>query len=174
MDLDGLAVTFLDTAGLRDTDDFVEALGIERALQRAKASDLRVFLRDLDGAVPNLVPEPDDLVVFGKGDLRAGVGDSISGVTGIGIDVLLRKISMILTDRISADGILVRERHRLAVQAAISALELVRIEVMRRELQPELVAAELRVALVSMESLVGRVDVESLLGEIFASFCIGK
>jgi tRNA modification GTPase len=71
MDLGGLPVTLLDTAGLRDSDDHVESIGITRALQRAERADLRIFL--LDGEdVPLLPPQADDdILVWGKADLFA-------------------------------------------------------------------------------------------------------
>jgi tRNA modification GTPase len=69
---------------------------------------------------------------------------------------------------------LVRERHRLAVTAAIAALAESRAEVVRRDSRVELAAEHLRRAVTALDALIGRVDVDDLLGEIFASFCIGK
>ena len=81
MDLGGLPVTILDTAGLRETGDVVEAIGIERALSRARAADLRVVLTD--GPLPVGVHlGADDLVLRPKADRAAGEGPAISGLTG--------------------------------------------------------------------------------------------
>ena len=170
MEIDGLAVTLLDTAGLRDTDDRVERIGIARAMERAESADLRVFLTS-DEPITGIAPRPDDIVVPGKADLT---GTGISGKTGQGVVELIGWIGEILQGRVANAATVTRERHRLALDRAIRAMESARIEVERGADRAELAAAELRVAIRSLESLVGRVDVENLLDEIFASFCIGK
>ena len=173
MDLGGLAVTLLDTAGLRETGDVVEAIGVERALARAAQADLRIFL--LDGAeVPLLLPEPGDLVVQGKADLHPGEGLAVSGKTGAGLDRLVTEVTARLQDRAAAAGVMTRERHRVAMERAFQALESARNEVLRGSDRVELASEGLRQAARALESMVGRVDVEHLLDEIFASFCIGK
>lgn len=173
MDLGGLAVTLLDTAGLRETGDVVEAIGVERALARAAQADLRIFL--LDGAeVPLLLPEPGDLVVQGKADLHPGEGLTVSGKTGAGLDRLVAEVTARLLDRAAAAGVMTRERHRVAMERAFQALESARNEVLRGSDRVELASEGLRQAARALESMVGRVDVEHLLDEIFASFCIGK
>lgn len=173
MEIAGLPVTFLDTAGLRDTEDRLERAGIERALARAEAADLRLFLSD--GSPLPLEPVGGDLVVFGKSDTRSGIdGLSVSGKTGAGVPELMARIGEILGDRVGSAGTLVRERHRLAVTTAIAALAESRAEVVRPDSRVELAAEHLRQAVRALDALVGRVDVDDLLGEIFASFCIGK
>jgi tRNA modification GTPase len=174
MEIAGLPVTFLDTAGLRETDDRLEQAGIDRALSRAEAADLRLFLTD-GSLPPSLLPQAEDLVVLGKSDTISGsMGLAVSGLTGAGVPELLDRIGEILQARVSATGTLVRERHRLAVTAAIAALAESRAEVVRRDSRVELAAEHLRRAVTAFDALIGRVDVDDLLGEIFASFCIGK
>jgi tRNA modification GTPase len=173
LDLAGLPVTLLDTAGLRESADRVEVIGIERALARAAAADLRIFL--LDGKdVPLLPPEPDDLLVWAKADITAHAGLSVSGLTGQGLDELVARIGEVLSHRAARAGVMTRERHRLAMLTAIGALESAEDEVKAGLTRTELAAEELRRAIRALDSLVGRVDVEHLLDEIFASFCIGK
>jgi tRNA modification GTPase len=174
MEIAGLPVTFLDTAGLRDTEDRLEQAGIDRALARAQAADLRLFLTD-GTVVPGLEPVGEDLVVIGKADTISGVsGLAVSGKTGAGVPELLARIGEILADRVGSAGALVRERHRVAVTTAIAALAESRAEVVRPDSRVELAAEHLRQAVRALDALVGRVDVDDLLGEIFASFCIGK
>lgn len=170
MDIDGLAVTLLDTAGLRATDDRLEQLGIERAMWRAEQADLRVFLLS-DEAVLSLTPLPEDIVVHGKADLG---GEGVSGKTGQGVTELMSSIGERLLARTANAGVMTRERHRQALIRAIEAMESARLEVERGSERAEIAAAELRMGIRALESLVGRVDVENLLDEIFASFCIGK
>ena len=173
MDLGGLPVTLLDTAGLRDGGDRIEAMGIERALQRAAAADLRIFL--LDGQdVPLLPPEPDDILVWGKADLHPHEGLAVSGRTGQGLDQLVVLVTEILLHMAAGAGTMTRERHRRAMIAAIGALESAKDEIEAGQSRTELAAEQLRRAIRALDSMVGRVDVEDLLDEIFASFCIGK
>jgi tRNA modification GTPase len=173
MDIGGLAVTLLDTAGLRETDDAIEAIGVQRALERAEAADLRVFLVEKDDT-PLLEPQDGDLVVRAKGALGGEHGLSVSGKTGLGLDVLIRRITEVLTERASGAGVMTRERHRVAMARAFEALESAHLEVSGGPDRAEFAAESLRRAARALESLVGRVDVEHLLDEIFASFCIGK
>lgn len=170
MDLKGLPVTILDTAGLRDGQDAVEVIGIKRALERAGDADLRVFLAG-DNEVLPLIQQPDDIRVSPKADLT---GTGVSGVTGQGVSELLDKIQQILEQRSSQAGLATHERHRVAMQSTLTALDVVLPLV---DLGPEhydIAAEELRTAIRSLEALVGRIDVENLLDEIFSSFCLGK
>ncbi len=175
MDVGGLPVTFLDTAGLRETDDQVERIGIERAVSRAMEADLRVFL--LSGRDDLLIqPLAGDLLVEGKADLRepAHATMAVSGTTGEGIAELLARIGDILQLRVASASVLVRERHRTAVLQGIESLEEARRQMLRADFGAEMAADALRRALGALDVLVGRVGVEDLLGEIFSSFCIGK
>ena len=173
MDLGGLPVTLLDTAGLRETEDAVEAIGIDRARQRAAAADLRVVLSE-DGASP--IPlEPDDLLVLAKADLG---GDSdrlcVSGKTGQGVGDLVDRISTILGARTRSSGLATRARHRDAMERAALSLDAAVAQMVRGADSYDIAAEEMRTAIRALDSLVGRIDVEALLDEIFASFCLGK
>ncbi|WP_028913850.1 tRNA uridine-5-carboxymethylaminomethyl(34) synthesis GTPase MnmE [Pseudorhodobacter ferrugineus] len=179
MDVDGLAVTFLDTAGLRDTDDPVEVLGVELALQRANAADLRVFLLDGLSDTPAAVCRENDLIVLGKADRFSGDDLSrfayhVSGLTGQGVQLLLGAVSSVLLSRTVGAGTLTRQRHQIAVRNSLNALRSAMNELERPLMGVEVVAEELRAASRALEVLLGRIDVETVLGEIFASFCIGK
>lgn len=173
MDLAGLPVTLLDTAGLRETEDVVESIGIDRARQRAATADIRVFL-DEDGQADATLWQDGDIVLRPKGDLTGDAPDAISGKTGQGIDRLVSRISETLAERSAGAGLATHERHRVAM---IRAAE--RIDSAKRVLSagPDLYdigAEDLRTAIRALEALIGRVDVENLLDEIFASFCLGK
>jgi tRNA modification GTPase len=170
MDIDGLAVTLLDTAGLRETTDPVERIGIERALERAKAADLRVFLESGED-VPGITPVQGDITLSGKADMT---GKGVSGRTGQGVPELIAAIGERLLAHSAGAGLVTRERHRLAIERAIGAMESARVEIEKGAARAELAAADLRIAIRALEALVGRVDVENLLDEIFSSFCIGK
>ena len=174
MDLSGIPVTILDTAGLRDTNDHVEGIGIARAIERAKQADLRVFLSDGLDQFSGLVRQADDIYALGKGDLGGREPFSVSGKTGAGVDRLIDMISQALSDRAAGSGVAIRERHQICMKKALSALESAQILIVEDTDRAELAAEELRSAIRAIEMLIGRVDVENLLDEIFASFCIGK
>lgn len=173
MDLCGLPVTVLDTAGLRETTDEVERLGIAWAKKRAKDADLRIMLIDPGQPTPDFELQDDDIQVVVKADLYPDEGE-ISSRSGQGLSQLVDGIAERLATRAAHAGILVRERHRIAVSRAIDALDSARRWMYEGAEASELVAAELRMAARSLEVLVGRIGVEDLLGEIFSSFCIGK
>lgn len=171
-DIKGLPVTFLDTAGLRDATDPIEAIGISRALDRAAKADLRVFLHE----EPTMPPWPvdhvkDDIVVRTKIDL-ADDADGISSKTSAGVENLLTTIGHRLSDRISDHGLISQERDRQAISRAEMSLQVV----LNESLCPDtdIIALELRQAVMSLQAIIGGVDIEQVLDEIFASFCLGK
>lgn len=174
MDVKGLPVTFLDTAGLRETQDPIETAGIDRARRRAAAADLRVLLLDEGADLPSIELGPDDLIVIGKADQHPGPGLRVSGETGAGVTDLIDEIHARLLKKVPSGGILIRERQRMAVLRAIGFAESALDEIRNGFGRLELAAEELRLAARALDSVVGRVDVEDLLGEIFARFCIGK
>lgn len=171
MDVEGLAVTLLDTAGLRESADPIEKIGIERSLTRAAHADLRVHLIDPGDATragtERLVSD-QDIVIYGKYDVHGRL-PGVSGLTGEGVEALVAEIAARLAPRAAGAGLAVRERHRVALEGAAVAL---RAAAAAQAI--EMRAEELRVAMARLDAIVGRVDVEHILGEIFANFCIGK
>lgn len=174
MDLGGLPVTLLDTAGLREAADPVEAMGIARAVDRARGADLRVFLRGGDSDHFDLSPVDGDIVVQGKADLIGSTDLAVSGRTGAGVDELVSRMTERLSQIAASAATITRARHRAAVIRSTGALESALKMVQSPGLSEELAAEALRTAIAGMDDLVGRIGVEDLLGEIFSSFCIGK
>ncbi len=175
MDLDGLPVTFLDTAGLRETQDPVEAMGVQLAKDRAEAADLRVFLLDKGGVLASVEVGPEDIVVGGKADLGEAIGALVvSGKTGQGVDTLLNQVSAVLGARATGAGLAIRERHYAAMSGAIRGLDGALGFLENSDGEEEFVAQEIRGAVVDLDSVIGRIDVEDVLDEIFSSFCLGK
>ncbi len=173
MDLGGIPVTLLDTAGLRETEDHVENIGITRARERAELADLRVFLIEGD-KLPDMVPRPNDILLRAKADLLDSKSGAVSGSTGEGVAELVEMIRSRLSELVADIGVATRERHKMSMERAISSLS--RAD-QALDLGPEhtdIAAEELRSAVRALDALVGRVDVENILDEIFASFCIGK
>lgn len=173
MDLQGIPVTVLDTAGLRETDDVVEGIGVQRARSRAATADIRVYLL-LPNEKIDLPLNEDDIVLRAKSDIFSGDSQGISGVTGDGVDMLVKQLSRILQDRVATVGVAMRERHRLAMLKSLGFLKLAQGAMESEGFMADLVAEDIRAATRAVDSLVGRIDVEEVLGEIFSSFCIGK
>lgn len=177
LDLGGYPVILADTAGLRETDNNIEAEGIRRAQTAARDADLKIALFDgtlaeQDADTMKLVDE-NTLVVFTKADIakRQAAGVQVSSSTGDGIDGLLKQITAAVAQvfKSKPGPVLTRERHRAALTDTAHALD--------RCLStqaPELAAEDLRLALRALGSITGRVHVEDLLDKIFRDFCIGK
>lgn len=174
MDLRGLPVTFLDTAGMREGGHAIESLGIQRSQNRAAKADLRLFLLNKPGEDLGVPVGPEDISVLSKADLRETPDIAISGKTGMGVDAVVHRIAGILEQRCAGIGAAIRERHRVAMTDAVGAIESALSLVKRGEAHTDIAAEELRSAIRRLDSLVGRVDVEHILDEIFARFCVGK
>ena len=171
MDLRGLPVTVLDTAGLREGRDEIETLGVAKARVRAEQADLRVILTDCRAAAPTLEPQGDDILAVPKADICEG---DFSAKTGAGLDWLVDEIGTRLESRAGTAGLAIRERHRTAMKGAIDSLQRAASQLDDEADLAEIAAEEVRSAIRALDSLAGRVDVEHILDEIFASFCIGK
>ncbi len=172
MDIGGMPVTLLDTAGIRQAVDKIEVIGIERALSRARDADLRLFLIG-DGDKPALDPLPGDIIAFGKGDTFRGPDLAVSGKTGKGIDQIIAMLNDELSGRVGGVGVAIRDRHRIAMKSATGAIGIA-LDGLAVGTAADLLAEDIRAATRAVDMIVGRVDVEDLLSEIFASFCIGK
>ena len=167
-DLNGLPVTFLDTAGLRESADAVERIGIDRALNRAKSADLRIHL-SRDGYIVQELWHPDDVIAVSHADIYESDADlTLSAVTGHGIDKMIGIIGEILRNRVSSAGLISHERQRLEIITALEAVEGV------GGLPAELIAEKLRLSAASLDRLLGRIGADDYLDVIFSSFCIGK
>ena len=172
LDLRGLPVTILDTAGIRKSDDKVEEIGISRALERSSLSDLRIVLTE-DGEYPSGLKSRDtDIICIAKDD--QGNRGGVSGKTGAGIDRLKNNIWDILNDKAQYVGIATRERHKSSM---VNAKEFLGNAVVSLRDGPEyydITAEEIRAATSALDSLIGRIGVEDVLDEVFSSFCLGK
>lgn len=173
LDLDGIPVTFLDTAGLHDSVDEVEKIGMERARLRAAQADICVILSDDEKDFVD-IPEGKSVWLKPKGDLRTEMSGSVSGKTGAGVDDLLNGIKEHLETRVSSVGLVSRRRQADVLQMAVQRLSGVRALLRSGESSFDLVAEEIRICIRSIEVLIGRIGVEDVLDEVFSNFCLGK
>ncbi|MEN5052778.1 tRNA uridine-5-carboxymethylaminomethyl(34) synthesis GTPase MnmE [Brevundimonas naejangsanensis] len=179
----GYAVTLSDTAGLRDSDEPVEAEGIRRARVRAEGADLRLWVRSpsIDGAEDPAAAfvRPADLQVLNKSDLGAVASApdlealSVSTMTGQGLSELHDWIAARLARDLSGADFptVTRERHRRRLAEALAGVEAGRRAL---DLAPEMAGDDLRRAADALARVTGAIGVEDILGEVFSSFCIGK
>lgn len=170
----GLPVTLLDTAGLRESVDPVERLGIKLTRRRAMESDLRIILVGAEGPPDDVEISPGDLVVQAKADLYPNTGFGVSGVTGEGVDQLIDRVGRELAGRVAGSPLIIRERHRLAVDRAFSDCSRALSRLVGGSEGLEFVSEDIRRAVHALDVLIGKVDVEDVLDEVFGSFCIGK
>lgn len=173
MDINGLPVTFLDTAGLRNTEDHVENLGIMRARDRARQADLRICLGETEAEFTDLMQDAD-ILLLPKADLRSDEKPSVSGTTGEGVDTLIAQVETVLSGRAKEAGVAIRLRHEAAMRAGLGALDRALMHLATEKEVTDLAAEDLHSAIRALDSLVGKVDIESVLDDIFSSFCIGK
>ena len=177
LDFGGCPVTLIDTAGLRESEDTIERIGIDRARARAGDADLVLWLSD-DGEAPG--PEFGSVVwpILTKADRRPlnerpADAFGISVETGENLGALVDRLSEFSRGiaQAGAVGLLARSRHREAFGTAERALARIAGDA---AIPVELMAEELRAARFALERLIGTVDVEDILGDIFSRFCIGK
>lgn len=164
----GRKVLIADTAGLRETDDVIEAEGVARARKWAEGADLILLLSPTDEPAP----ENDGVwVVRTKADLRDEPG-AISATTGLGLDDLQARLTAAVVAATSGSDFpaATQARHRGRLVEARAHLDRARHHLEA----PELASEDVRLAIRSLEAVTGRVDVEAVLDVIFSSFCIGK
>jgi tRNA modification GTPase len=196
LDLNGYPVTVFDTAGIRVSEDPVEQEGVRRALERASAADLVLWVVDVSAedelALDNVAlqfPETPKWLVRNKVDLIeqpkpnkpasfvSSIGYrpfSISARTGAGFDELLQKLTDHARNHLGAaePALVTRQRQRRALEDTVFALK--RAVAEGKGGREDIVAEELRLAARALGRLTGRVDVEDVLDVIFRDFCIGK
>ncbi|KCZ91766.1 tRNA uridine-5-carboxymethylaminomethyl(34) synthesis GTPase MnmE [Hyphomonas johnsonii] len=180
----GHVVWIADTAGLRATDDEIEAEGVRRAEQAARDADLRLFL--VDGAAPDTsalstdYKTDTDLVVLNKSDIGSLppgiVADHvISARSGDGVADLEQAIAAFVGRQAASveAPVITRQRHRARLEDGLRSLETAR-DMLAEGVGAELAAEDVRMALRQLGSIIGTVGVEDVLGAVFSEFCIGK
>lgn len=192
IDLDGLPVTVVDTAGLRDSEDLVEREGVRRAHRALAQAELALFLYDgeagfgADDAAARAQLPTGLPVVFlhnkcdlsgqaaGRFETEGEIHLRLSAATGAGLDLLRQEIHRRAGLGDPGESLFsARSRHVEALQRTAILLGAAADRLEHREL-PELAAEELRLAQDALGEITGRVGSDELLGHIFASFCIGK
>lgn len=178
--VDGIMFRFIDTAGLRDSQDEIERIGIERSYEKLRTASIVIHLLDSidDTESIELSSEQKLITVLNKADIN--VSDrtdlfSISAKYGDGIDELKRIL-------VHATGISDYDTNAICVSNArhYEALEQSRkaffrtLEALDVNLPTDLISAEIRTALSHLHEITGEITTDDILGNIFSKFCIGK
>jgi tRNA modification GTPase len=189
IDTDSWPIRLIDTAGLRETADVVERLGIEVSEDYLAQADAVLACGDDDQNLARAVDvirqrtKAPVLAVRTKIDREAGKGTrdgelGVSAETGVGLSELLAAITTLLDTRQRTSDpdapILTHARHRYAIQRARGELAAFREARLEAQLPAPVAAVHLRAAVHALEELVGAVDVEDVLERVFATFCVGK
>lgn len=197
--IEGVKFRFIDTAGIRHTDDTVESIGIKKTF--AKMAESQVIIQLLDASLiskanaadilASLVetkaqyPEKETLVVLNKMDLADKALLSkvfseleplhMSAKTGTGVELLKTKLlDMVHTGKLqNNDTIITNARHYDALRLALENIQKVQVG-MQTGLSGDLLAIDIREALYHFGRITGEISTDDLLGNIFANFCIGK
>ena len=201
--IEGVPLHVIDTAGLRDSDDEVERIGIARAWDEIAAADAVLFLHDLtrveqpdyaaaDADIAHtlkdkLPPQVPVIHVWNKTDMATAdvqarhatqldaTQVALSARTGDGLDALRKRLLEVAGWQSAPEGLyLARARHVEALQAVQAHLEMADEQLAAQAAHLDLLAEELRLAQVSLNSITGEFSSDDLLGVIFSSFCIGK
>lgn len=190
--IDGLQMRFIDTAGIRETSDQIEAEGVRRAFAATQTADIVVCLFDqtndvmtnehLSALLPPALTDPRIILVQNKLDLDSRLADNhtrhplchISARTGAGIDTLIQQIKTTagITQHEST-AFTARERHLYQLSNAIRHLESAHCIPCSPD-HLDLIAEDLRLAHIALQEMTGEFKSDDLLGEIFSTFCIGK
>lgn len=188
--LRGIPVRAMDTAGLRDSDDIVEQLGVEKSRQSIASADLVLVILDAaageareDRALRESVAGRSHLVVWNKWDLVAGRslpedGIAISAHTGWNIDALEAAIAELahggdISPSQASEAVVTHTRHRQALESAQIAISRA-ISTLETSMPSDFVSVDLQDTLIVLGAITGETAPEDVIREIFSRFCIGK
>ena len=196
--LDGVPLHVVDTAGLRDALDEVEKIGVERAWAEIQSADAVLFLHDLSqhnsldymaaeaiisaALTLKLPPKTPTIDVWNKSDMVASdatvsgdVGITISAKTGAGLEALRQRLLQVVGWQSAPEGLfMARERHVQALQKVDEQLARGAAQLSTQRPALDLLAEDLRQAQLHLSAITGEFTTDDLLGEIFSKFCIGK
>ena len=195
INLDGITLNLVDTAGIRDTDDIVEKIGVDRAKQYADSADLIIYvidssteLDDNDFSIIDILKDKNAIVLLNKSDLSTITTEDIvkkyldkpviyiSAKDSTGIDELESKISeMFLHGQVSFNDevYITNIRHKNSLTEALNSLKLV-VESINNDMPEDFYSIDLMNAYEELGLIIGEAVEDDLMQEIFSKFCMGK
>lgn len=175
VELGGVALELVDTAGIRSSEDPVEREGVRRAWDEIANASAAILLWPPEAAEPPAAPDGLELIrVRSKADLAPELGGNgwlrLSLVSGEGLTALEARLRALAADVVAevGDGVVIGNRHRRPLERALAEVRSLHLA------EGELAADSVRWALGELEELVGAVAREEILDDLFATFCLGK
>lgn len=192
--IDGLLFRFIDTAGLRETGDVIEKIGVEKSREKIRQADIVIFLYDhceetaeqLQSELSIIPPDKKYIIAANKTDIcpERTVPATLNGIAVValsakkhdGLETLKKELTgMVLDGNVSANNtIITNQRHYESLQQSLKAVQEV-ITKLHDQIPADLVAQDIRVALRHLGNITGEIDTDKdILATIFSKFCIGK
>lgn len=192
--IDGLLFRFIDTAGLRETGDVIEKIGVEKSREKIRQADIVIFLYDhceetaeqLQSELSIIPPDKKCIIAANKTDIcpERTVPATLNGIAVValsakkhdGLETLKTELTgMVLDGNVSANNtIITNQRHYESLQQSLKAVQEV-ITKLHDQIPADLVAQDIRVALRHLGNITGEIDTDKdILATIFSKFCIGK
>ena len=195
VNINGIPLKLIDTAGIRNTKNKVEQIGIEKSIKYAKEADLIILIIDAskelsqdDKEILNIVNPNKTIIILNKIDLEQKLDENISELSNFnniikisalkkeGLDNLYEKINDLFNlNKINVDNdiVITNERHKIQIQKAIQNLEKA-IKSLNDNMPIDIVAISLKDVLSDLGEITGEEASEEIIDEIFARFCLGK
>ena len=172
--IEGRLFRFIDTAGIRHTDDTIESLGIERSLKAAKKARIIILMRDDEHDYPEL-PQPSALSPQPSVIIKIhNKSENFQALNGIGIDELKQKL--VYSAPTNDDAVFVNQRHKEALTMALADIQRA-ITALQQGLSGDLVSEDLRLCIQHLADILGgegTITTPEVLANIFKHFCVGK
>jgi tRNA modification GTPase len=190
IEINGILFRFIDTAGLRNTDDTIEQLGIQRAINSMQRAAIIIHIIDpsqpladqqlslsqyfTDGNTPTVITTYNKIDVA-KYDQMSDDAIAISSLTGEGVQELITRLTQLASQGHdpATDIIITNERHFAALKQASTDLSRA-IEAINEGLSADFIAQDIRAALHTLGEVTGTISSDTILHTIFSRFCIGK
>ena len=180
LEIAGMQIKISDTAGIRDSDDEIEKLGIKRAIQKSQEADFKIYLIDASNPiiddefcdkntilVANKIDLIDNTASFDKLDIDLAISLKNQYNSDKLFEILSSKIQDLLPNK--NHSLITQERYRVSLLNAIENLDNFSLDK-----NIELASEDLRLASIEIGKITGKIDVEKILDVIFSRFCIGK
>ena len=172
--IEGRLFRFIDTAGIRHTDDTIENLGIERSLKAAEKARIIILMRDDEHDYPEL-PQPSSLIPQPSVIIKIhNKSENFQALNGIGIDELKQKL--VYSAPTNDDAVVVNQRHKEALTMALSDIQRATVA-LQQGLSGDLVSEDLRLCIQHLADILGgegTITTPEVLSNIFKHFCVGK
>jgi len=180
--IEGFPFRLIDTAGLRESEERVERLGIEVSRKYLAAADLVLYCRDAgsgmrDAEEDAFLAQVQAPVVAIRTKVDLSGGEGVSVITGVGLDTLRKRLAEVAFGQLLALGdvepVVTRARHRAALETALAELEAF-WTARTAGVDAAATATHLRAAVAALDDLIGVVTPDDVLDRVFSTFCVGK